>query len=286
MNVIIAADKVLYCGFARARCSNERHTLPGFNREGYILEHPVLVLIGKPNILELYFALKVIHAHRIRCILYLRFRIQQPEYTLRTSVCGLYGVELLRQFLYRLEEIIYVPLEYYHSAYGYNAVYRHMSANEYQYRKSRYVHNIRHGAIQRKRHKLLHVYSAQFLCPCFKIILNIFFSRKRLHHLHAGHMLRHKAVQFGYFGAHYAINLPRGLTENKRCNSYERDNDKYIQRQFNIVAEHHHYNAAEHKKAFQYIHYNAREHFIHRFAVVSYPCDQPAYRVIVIEAYV
>ena len=46
LNVIIAADKVLYCGFARARCSNERHTLPGFNREGYILEHPVLELIN------------------------------------------------------------------------------------------------------------------------------------------------------------------------------------------------------------------------------------------------
>ena len=161
-----------------------------------------------------------------------------------------------------------------------------MSANEYQYRKRRYIHNIWHGAIQCKRHKLLHVYSAQFFRPCFKIILNVVFRRKRLHHLHAGYMLRHKAVQFGYFGAHYAINLPRGLTENKSCNSYERDNDKYIKRQFNIVAEHHHYNAAEHKKAFQYIHYNAREHFIHRFAVVSYPCDQPAYRVIVIEAYV
>ena len=196
------------------------------------------------------------------------------------------GVKLLRKLLNWLEELVDIALEYDERTDGNNAFKRHVAAHKNEDRKRRNVHNIRNRAVQCKGNQLLHVDFAQFLRAVFKIPPHIVFGCKYLHDLHARYMFRNKAVEFGYFRPHGAVDLPRGAAEHKCCNGDEWNHDENIKRELHVFRKHHCDHTHKNKAAFQNIHDNACEHFVHRFAIVRDACHKPADWVFIKEAYV
>ena len=221
LHIIVAADEVLDGRFPGARSTHKGDAFPGFHGEGNILQHPFFFPVSEPDVPELDLSTERIHADRVRLVHDLRLRIQQPEDALRAGVCGLHRVELLRKLLNGLKQVADVALEDDERANRNDAIERHVAAHGNEDRKRGNPHHIGDGAVKREGEELLHVDLAQLLRAVLEILADVVFRRKHLHDLHAGNMLRHKAVKLGYFCAHRPVNLPRRVAEYEGCHRDE-----------------------------------------------------------------
>ena len=104
LDIIVAANEGENGGLAGAGGANEGHGLPGFHFEGNALQHPLVRLVGKPNILKFNVAFQVVQFHGIGLIHHFRHHIHNGEDLFGGSEGGLQGIELLRKGLDGVKE--------------------------------------------------------------------------------------------------------------------------------------------------------------------------------------
>ena len=104
LNIVIAADQAQNSGLARAGGANKGHRLLRLYMEGNALKHPLVGLIGKPDVFKLDLALDIVQLNGIRLIHHLRNHIQNAEYLFRGGKGALEHVKLLCQSLDGVKE--------------------------------------------------------------------------------------------------------------------------------------------------------------------------------------
>ena len=198
---------------------------------------------------ELYIAPEGIKVQSVRRIRNLRLGVEQPENALCTRHSRLYRVKLFRKLLDRLKKFAYIPLERHEGTYRHDTLRYHLSAANDENRERKYIHNIRHRTVKRKREKLLHISPAQRFGLFPEITAHIALGVKGLNHLHAHYPLGHEPVQVGYQSSYVSVYPAGRFCKNERCYRNERYDDKYMQSQIRIIPQHHNNHAYQQKKS-------------------------------------
>ena len=102
--LVIAHDEGKNRSFSRARRAYERARFLRIYGERHVFENPVLVLVGKPHVLKLDFALEFVHRHGVFSVADFGFYVEQVEQSFGSGGRLLQVVELVGKVLYRVEE--------------------------------------------------------------------------------------------------------------------------------------------------------------------------------------
>ena len=240
MYVVVAPDQVQDGALARAGRADEGYALPGFDHEGDVLEHPVLLVagVGEPDVVELDAALDFRQDDGMLVLRDQRFRVQQGEDLLRGRDGALQGRELLRQLLDRLEEAADVLQEFVQRADGDDARERGAAAETHDDGQGADAQQVESGTEQREDHHLAEARLVQVVVLFGELVELLLLAAEDLDDLHAGQVLAEIGVDRGQPRAHDAVRLARDQAENDGQHQHDRQQYEAVQRQAGVEREH------------------------------------------------
>ena len=111
LDFVVANDQRKNRRLSRTGRTDKGTGLLRFDHKGNILQNPVVILIGKPDIFEFDPSFEPVDLDGIRLIQNIRFDIEKIEDPFRCRQSLLQGIELIGQILDRIEELGQIQIE-------------------------------------------------------------------------------------------------------------------------------------------------------------------------------